>query len=59
VQGAPGGRRARVRSEAVADHAGLERFALMSAPTTGAIAIAHAAGHPERVSRRPERRRQR
>ena len=36
--------------EAVADAAGLERFALLGASQGGAMAIAYAARHPERVS---------
>jgi class 3 adenylate cyclase len=36
--------------EAVVDHAQLARFALMTAPTTGPIAITYAARHAERVS---------
>ena len=36
--------------EAVVGDAGVERFALTSSPTTGPIAIAYAARHPERVS---------
>ena len=37
--------------DAVVGHLGLERFALMTAPTSGPIAIAYAARHPERVTR--------
>jgi pimeloyl-ACP methyl ester carboxylesterase len=36
--------------EAVADAAGLERFALLGASQGGAMAVAYAARHPERVS---------
>lgn len=36
--------------EAVVDHLGLERFALAGIVFTGPVAIAYAAGHPERVS---------
>ena len=37
--------------EAVVDHAGLDRFALMAMSQGGPVAIAYAARHPERVSR--------
>jgi pimeloyl-ACP methyl ester carboxylesterase/DNA-binding CsgD family transcriptional regulator len=37
--------------EAVIDHAGLDRFALMGMAQGGPVAIAYAARHPERVSR--------
>jgi pimeloyl-ACP methyl ester carboxylesterase len=37
--------------EAVVDAAGLERFALLGASQSGAIAVAYAARHPERVTR--------
>jgi pimeloyl-ACP methyl ester carboxylesterase/DNA-binding CsgD family transcriptional regulator len=37
--------------EAVADHAGLDRFALMAMAQGGPVAIEYAARHPERVSR--------
>ena len=36
--------------EAVADRLGLERFALLGGGTSGPVAIAYAASHPERVS---------
>ena len=37
--------------EAIVDHAGLERFALMAMAQGGPVAISYAARHPERVSR--------
>ncbi len=37
--------------EAVVDHAGLDRFALMAMSQGGPVAITYAARHPERVSR--------
>jgi pimeloyl-ACP methyl ester carboxylesterase len=37
--------------EAVADHAGLDRFALLGMAQGGQVAIAYAARHPERVTR--------
>lgn len=37
--------------EAVADHAGLERFSLMAMAQAGPVSIAYAARHPERLSR--------
>ena len=37
--------------EAVADHAGLERFALMAMAQGGPVAIEYAARHPERLTR--------
>lgn len=37
--------------EAVVDHAGLDRFALMAMAQGGPVAIEYAARHPERVSR--------
>jgi class 3 adenylate cyclase len=36
--------------EAVADHLGLDRFALLASTLTGPIAIAYAVRHPDRVS---------
>ena len=36
--------------EAVADRIGLQRFALFAPTTCGMVAVAYAAGHPERVS---------
>ncbi|TGO05974.1 transcriptional regulator, LuxR family [Serinibacter arcticus] len=37
--------------EAVADHAGLDRFSLMAMAQAGPVSIAYAARHPERLSR--------